>query len=345
MKRRILIPVMLLAAVAACEAPADVVAVPAIACASGTVSGQGSSAQTNAVNTWIKNYQVSCEDATISYASVGSGAGLRTFLGGTGDFAGTDSPLPAADQAKADTRCGGAAIHLPMVVGPIALAYNVAGVEDLRLAPATIAGIFAGRITAWNAQEIRRDNPDMTLPATRIRTVHRSDNSGTTDNFTKFLAATADWSFGSGSGWPAPGGIGEKGSNRVVAAIERSDGAIGYIEGSYAGFRNLPTARIGNAAGEFAALTDAAAARTVAGARITGSDLQLAIDYRAAIPSAYPLVLVTYEVVCRTGTPVLAKSFLQYASSPSGQAAATRLGYAALPEELRAKVADAVAKL
>jgi phosphate transport system substrate-binding protein len=349
MKGRMLVPVVLLAAVAACDAPRDGVAIPAIRCESGSVTAQGSSAQTNAVNSWIKNYQVSCEDATISYASVGSGVGLRAFLAGTGDFAGSDSPLSAADQPKANARCRGAAIHLPMVVGPIALAYNVAGVDDLRLAPATIAGIFAGRITTWHAPEIRRDNPDVTLPATRIRAVHRSDNSGTTDNFTKFLAATAagDWPFGSDSGWPGPGGIGEKGSNRVVATIERSDGAIGYVEGSYAGFHNLPTARIGNAAGDFPALTDAAAARTVAGARFTGAgdDLQLAIDYRAAVPGAYPLVLVTYEVVCRSGTPAGAKSFLTYASSPEGQAAASRLGYAALPEELRTKVAGAVAQL
>jgi phosphate transport system substrate-binding protein len=348
-KARVLVAALLLAGVAACEAPTDLIAVPPIGCTTGSVTAQGSSAQTNAVNAWIKDYQVNCKDAAISYASVGSGAGLRDFLAGTGAFAGSDSPVPAADLARATARCGGPVLHLPMVVGPIALAYNVAGVDDLRLAPATVAGIFAGRVKAWNAPAIRRDNPDVTLPATPIRTVHRSDNSGTTDNFTRFLVATAlgEWQLGSGPRWPVPGGLGKPGSNQVVDAIERTDGAIGYIEGSYAGFHHLPAARIGNAAGDFAALTESAAGRTVAGARITGTggDLQLAIDYRVATPGAYPLVQVTYEVVCRTGTPSLAKSFLAYASSQQGQAAAARLGYAPLPGDLRAKVAGTVARL
>jgi hypothetical protein len=122
---------------------------------------------------------------------------------------------------------------------------------------------------------------------------------------------------------------------------------LGYVEASYARFHNLPIARVGNAAGEFAELTDDSAGRTVAGAKITGTDgdLRLAIDYSTRTPGAYPLVLVTYEVVCRTGAPPLVKSFLTYASSPAGQAVATTLGYAPLPESLRAKVAAAVAAL
>jgi len=339
---------LLLLAAAGCDgAPAATVA--PIACASGEVAGQGSSAQANAVSAWIKNYQVSCASATISYASVGSGAGVASFVGGTGDFAGTDSPLSAADQARAAARCGSAALHLPMVVGPIALAYNVAGVNSLRLRPDTIARIFTGRIAAWNDPEIRRDNPGVALPSTPIRTAHRADNSGTTDNFTKFLAATAggDWPYGSGSGWKAPGGTAAKGSNRVVSTIERSDGAIGYVEASYARFHNLPTAAVGNSAGIFAQLTDEAAGRMIGSARVagTGGDLRLQIDYRAAAADAYPLVLVTYEIVCKAGTSGLTKSFFAYASSPAGQQAATRLGYAPLPEALREKVAGAVAAL
>jgi phosphate transport system substrate-binding protein len=330
------------------SAPAEQVA--AIACAPGSITAQGSSAQANAVSAWIRNYQVSCADATIEYSSTGSGAGVAAFIAGTGDFAGSDSPLSASDQAKADARChGGAAVHLPMVVGPIALAYNVAGVDDLRLSPDTIAKIFSGKITAWDDAQVARDNPGTALPATAIRTVHRSDKSGTTDNFTKFLveAAAASWSSGTGSTWPGPGGIAAKGSNQIVSTIERSDGAIGYVEASYARFHNLPIARVGNAAGEFADLTDESAGRTIASARITGTDgdLQLSIDYSTRMPGAYPLVLVTYEVVCKSGTQPLVKSFLTYASSPAGQSAATALGYASLPDSLRVRVATAVAAL
>jgi len=351
MKRRGLVAVLVLAALTACDAQGPAPSPgAAISCASGSIKAQGSSAQTNAVNEWIRNYQVSCPDATVEYDSVGSGAGLKDFIAGTGDFAGSDSALSPADQPGANARCqSGPAIHLPMVVGPIALAYNVAGVGGLRLRPATVAKIFAGSVTTWDDPVIKADNPDVALPSTKIHAAHRSDKSGTTDNFTRFLAAAAatDWRYGNGSAWPAPGGFAEKGSNGVSAAVARTDGAIGYVEWSYADFNNLATARIGNGAGEFVALTGEAAGRTVAGAKTTGTgaDLQLSIDYRTAAAGAYPIVLVTYEVVCATGTSALVKSFLAYTSSPAGQAAAARLGYAALPEELRTRVATAVASL
>jgi phosphate transport system substrate-binding protein len=350
------VAVVLALTLGACEAPASAPteSAAAISCAAGSIKAQGSSAQTNAVNMWIRNYQVSCPGATIEYASVGSGAGLTDFIDGTGDFAGSDSPLTPADQPRANARCKtGPAIHLPMVVGPIALAYNVAGVGNLQLRPATIAKIFSGAATAWDDPAIVADNPGAVLPSTKIVTVHRSDSSGTTDNVTRFLATTAagPWTYGNNKTWPAPGGQPAKGSNGVSAAVAQTDGAIGYVEWSYAQFHNLNTARIGNGAREFAALTDAAAGRTVANAKTTGTggDLQLNIDYNTTAAGAYPLVLVTYEVVCRTGTPAgalnLVKSFLTYTSSETGQAAATRLGYAPLPDELRAKVATAVAGL
>lgn len=355
MKRRLIVVVVAMAlGLPACDSGPAADGAAGVSCAAGAIKAQGSSAQTTALNIWIKNYQVSCPDATIEYQSIGSGAGLRAFISGTGDFAGSDSPLPAADQARADARCGiGPAIHLPMLIGPIALVYNVAGINNLRLRPATIADIFAGAVTVWNDPAIAADNPGTVLPSTKIRTVHRSDSSGTTDNFTRFLAATApdDWRFGANSTWPAGGGSGQQGSNRVAVTIARSDGAIGYIEASYARFHNLATASIGNGAGEFVALTDEAAGRAVAGASNTGTggDLQLSIDYRTSAAGAYPIILVTYEVVCRTGTPAgslaLVKSFLTYTSSPAGQAAAAGLGYAPLPEELRTKVATAVAGL
>jgi phosphate transport system substrate-binding protein len=331
---------------AACDAGRAAEAAP-IACASGSIAGQGSSAQATAVTTWIKNYQVACSGAAVSYGAVGSGAGVTAFVGGQGDFAGSDSALSAAVRPQARSHCGGTVLHLPMVVGPIALAYNVAGVDDLRLKSATIAGIFDGTITTWNAPAIAADNPGAVLPATPIRTVHRSDSSGTTDNFTKYLAGTSSWPAGGGSTWKAPGGTAAKGSNGVVAAIERTEGAIGYVEASYARFHELPTALVGNAAGEFVALTDSAAGAQVAGARIvgTGSDLELALDYKTARAGAYPIVLVTYEIVCAKGAGPLVKSFFSYAVSPAGQAAATRLGYAPLPDTLRAKVATAVSGL
>jgi phosphate transport system substrate-binding protein len=320
-----------------------------IACAPGSIQGQGSTAQANAVNAWIREYQVSCSAATISYNSVGSGAGVTAFLGGTGDFAGSDSALSATDQPKANARCkNGPAVHLPMVVGPIALAYNVAGVGELRLRPATIAKIFAGTVSTWDDKAIKADNPDAVLPSTPITTIHRKDSSGTTDNFTKFLGATAaaDWPYGHQGLWQAPGGQAQQGSDGVAAAVASTNGAIGYVEWSYARFHSLRTARVGNGAGEFVPLTDDAAGRTVASAGSgPGPDLQMAIDYGTKAPGAYPIVLLTYEIVCAKAAPALLRSFLTYTSSPSGQAAAVRLGYAPLPESVRAKVATVVAGL
>ena len=326
----------------------------AISCAQGSIKAQGSTAQGNAMTAWTKNYQSACGSATIDYTANGSGAGQQAFIAGTADFAGSDSPLAQADQPKADARCkSGAAIHLPMVVGPIAVVYNVSGVSGLQLKPATIAKIFSGKVTTWNDPAIAGDNPGASLPTTKILTVHRSDSSGTTDNFAKFLSKTAgtDWTYGNDKTWKAPGGDAEKGSDGVSAAIGKSDGTIGYVEWSFAQSGNLKMAKVGNGAGEYAELTGEAAGKTVASAKTagTGNDMTLAIDYHTTTPGAYPIVLVTYEIVCEKGTPSsslpLVKSFLTYTASADGQAAAAKVGYAPLPDEVRTKVASTVASL
>lgn len=338
----------------AAKAPVRTGVVSDVRCASGSITAQGSSAQANAINAWIKTFQAACADATIEYQSTGSSAGLQGFIAGTGDFAGSDAELSADDQPKADARCGtGPAIHLPMVVGPIALAYTVAGVDSLRLSPAAIAKIFSGQVTTWDDPAIAEENPGVALPPTTIRTVHRSDGSGTTDSFTKFLAAAApaDWPFDGGTNWPAPGGTAEKGNGGVAAAVAQSDGSIGYVESSYAQALNLRTAKIGNRSGEFVELSTDAAARAVADADIvgTGNDLRLRIAYASPTGGVYPIVLVTYEVVCERGTRPesldLVKAFLTYAASKDGQETATRLGYSPLPERIRTQVTAAVATL
>jgi phosphate transport system substrate-binding protein len=329
-----------------CDAPGKVD--DPVSCASGEARGQGSSAQANAINEWIRQYQIACSGAAVAYVSSGSGAGVQAFLDGTGDFAGTDAVLSDADRAAAATRCAGdQAIHLPLVIGPIALAYNVAGVGDLRLTPASIAKIFNGKVTRWNDAAIGADNPDVVLPATPIRTVHREDSSGTTANFTRFLssAAKADWPFGTASAWPAPGGEAVRGSDRLAAAIARTDGAIGYVEASYARVNELATALVGDARGGFAPATDEAAAAAVASGRLPEGDLRLELDLAGLYGGAYPLVQVTYEVVCRSGASEVARGFLTYAASPAGQQAVANAGYAPLPDTLRERVYSAAAAL
>jgi phosphate transport system substrate-binding protein len=323
-------------------------------CATGKLSAQGSSAQKNAMDQWIKDFQAKCAGSTIDYQPTGSGAGIQAFIQNTADFAGSDSPMKDPDeQPKADARCGNnPAIHLPMVIGPIAIVYNLDGVDGLQLSASTLAKIFAGTITTWDAAEIKADNPGAKLPSDKILTVHRSDSSGTTDNFTKYLskAATADWSFDHDKVWKAPGGQGEKGSDGVSSAMKSNKNALGYVEWSFAEANGLAKAKVKNAAGEYTELTADSAGKTIASAKVagTGDDLKLDVDYNTTAAGAYPIVLVTYEIACSKGTPAaqlpLVKAFLAYAAS-DGQSSLTNLGYAPLPSEVQSKVKASIDKL
>jgi phosphate transport system substrate-binding protein len=323
-------------------------------CATGKLTAQGSSAQKNAVEQWVKDFQAKCAGASVDYQPTGSGAGIQAFIGGTADFAGSDSAMKdPEEQPKADARCAtGKAIHLPMVIGPIAVVTNVSGVTGLQFSSATLAGIFANKITSWNAPEIKADNPGVNLPATKILAIHRNESSGTTDNFTKYLSKTAAdvWTYSNNKEWKAPGGQGEKGSDGVSAAVKKTDGSIGYVEWSFAEANGLNKAKIKNAAGEYTELNADSAGKTIASAQTagTGHDLKLTIDYNTKAAGAYPIVLVTYEIVCEKGTPAdklpLLKAFLTYTSG-AGQASLGNLGYAALPTEVQTKVAASVKAL
>ena len=321
-------------------------------CAAGSLEAQGSTAQKNAMDEWIKAYQGQCADAKINYNGTGSGAGIEAFINGTADFAGSDSALKEDEQPQADAKCaGGQALNLPMVTGPIAVVYNVEGADNLQFSPATLAGIFADKIKTWDAPEIKADNPGATLPSTAISAVHRSDESGTTDNFTKYLSKTAEaeWTFGNAKAWKAPGGVGAAKSDGVATQVKGTPGTISYVELSFAENSDLKMAKIKNGAGEFVELTGESAGKTIAGAKIVGegNDLKMQIDYATTEPGAYPIVLITYEIACSKGSAKAAaiKGFLQYTASTGGQQALGELGYAPLPEAVRAKVETAVAAI
>lgn len=326
-----------------------------IACQKGTLNSSGSTAQANAMDQWRKDYQTACAGATINYGGGGSGQGITDFVNGQTAFAGSDSPLnkDKGEPEKADARCKtGKAVDLPMVAGPIAVVYNVQGVSSLTLTPSLLAKIFSGTITTWNDPAIAAANAGATLPSTKITTVHRSDSSGTTDNFTKYLTAAAatDWTFGHDKQWKAAGGQGSKGSDGVSATVKSTPNTIGYVEFSFATNNSLSYAKIDNGAGAVELTTDnvakAVAAASVAG---TGDDLSLKLDYATKAPGAYPILLVTYEITCVQGLPAdqaaLTKSFLTYISSTEGQAKLTDLGYAPLPTEIQQKVQAVVAKI
>jgi phosphate transport system substrate-binding protein len=326
-----------------------------VACSKGTLNGEGSTAQSNAMTAWINDYTKQCPDAKINYNPTGSGQGVSEFNAGQVDFAGSDSALDPTkgEVAAAQKRCGSAPLDLPMVVGPIALAYKLNGVDKLTLTPDLIAKIFTGKITTWNDPAIAAKNSGAKLPSSKISVIYRSDASGTTANFEKYLAATDPTDF---TAKPAKdnaqkvfSGQGKAKSQGVAAAISSTEGSIGYVEYSFAVQGSLNTAAVDNGAGAVELSKDtasaAAAAATVAG---TGDDLTLKLDYATKAPGAYPLILVTYEIVCTkykdAAVGTFVKNFLNYTVS-GGQGSLAQQGYAPLPSELQAKVKASIAKV
>jgi len=326
-----------------------------VTCSTGTLSGSGSTAQTNAMDAWRKAYQQACSGAQINYDSIGSGDGIAAFSDGTADFAGSDAALDPTDEAPAAKKqCGSTPIDLPMVVGPVAIIFKLGSVQDLTLNGPTIAKIFEGKITKWNDPAINTLNPNASLPSTTITPFYRSDDSGTTFNFASYLKATAPDTFKATPDKVSKGlgfhGQGREGSQGVADAVTQTDGGIGYVEFSYAVKASLPTAKIDSGSGPVA-LSKETASKAVSTAKVvgTGDDLSLQIDYAQNTPGAYPLVLVTYEIVCTkykdpaTGTFV--KNFLEYTVSNAGQAVLAGLGYAPIPTSLAANVKASLAKV
>ncbi|MBV9162177.1 MAG: phosphate ABC transporter substrate-binding protein PstS [Pseudonocardiales bacterium] len=328
----------------------------AITCSSGSLTAAGSTAQQNAIAQWIKDYLNKCSGANINYGGGGSGQGVQQFTDAKIDFAGSDFPLAEGkEQQAADARCkSGPAINIPMVGGPIAIGYNVPGMtKNLNLSASNLAKIFSGKITNWNDPAIAQDNPGTQLPSLGIQSFHRSDGSGTTYNFTNYLAndAKADWTFGTAKNWTAPGGQGAKGSQGVAQGVKSTPGGIGYFELSFATQSQIPYAMVGNAEGKFIPLTQENAVNFLSKAKVvgTGGDLKLQFDYTTTDAAAYPNLLVTYEIVCSKGNAAdklpLLKNFLGYAASPAGQQELPGQGYISLPANLQQQVRQTIDSL
>jgi len=320
---------------------------------SGSIKASGSSAQKNAMADWINAFQTANPDVTIDYQANGSGAGIQDFINDQVAFAGSDAALKPEEKTAADARCtGGEAINIPMVGGAIAVAYNLEGVDSLTLTPDVIAGIFDSSITKWNDPKIAELNPDAALPDAAIAQFHRSDESGTTANFVDYLAATAPgvWTYDLGKAWTAPGGQGSKGSDGVASSLSSTPNSIGYVELSFVLDGDLKAAMVDNGGGAVEA-TSANASTAIGAATVVGQggDLALQLDPTIAEPGAYPIVLVTYEIVCTTGLPAdqldIVKPFLQYAASADGQGELEAIGYVPITGELLGKVQASVDSL
>ncbi|CAM5458284.1 phosphate ABC transporter substrate-binding protein PstS [Streptomyces pilosus] len=321
--------------------------------AKGQLAASGSSAQKNAIDAWVKQYAAACKGVQVNYNPTGSGAGITAFLQGQTAFAGSDSAMDAEEIKQSQKICkDGQAIDLPMVGGPIAVGFNVEGVDELVLDAPTLAKIFDSKITNWNDAAIAKLNPDAKLPDLKIQAFHRSDESGTTDNFTTYLQAAApkEWTYEPSKSWEAKGGQSAQGSSGVAQQVKQTPGAISYMELSYAK-DGMKTVSVKTEAAEPVAATVENATAAIGAAKVvgTGKDLALELDYTPSAEGAYPIVLVTYEIVCDKGnkaeTLPTTKSFLNYMASEDGQSLLADAGYAPMPQEIITKVRETISSL
>ncbi|MEO7350047.1 MAG: phosphate ABC transporter substrate-binding protein PstS [Terrimesophilobacter sp.] len=271
---------------------------------SGELNGGGASSQSSASDAWIAAFQTANPNVTINYSPDGSGAGRKAFMSGGVSYAGSDSALSAEELTQKFAACaaGSGALDLPVYISPIALIFNIDGVDTLNLDSSTIAKIFSGDITKWDDAAIVALNPGTKLPGDSITAVHRSDDSGTTKNFTDYLSKTApeEWDAAPADTFPYSGGEAAQGTSGVVDAVTNGKNTIVYADASRAGALGVAAIKVGDT---FVDYTAAAAAEVVAGSPLVEgrnvNDIAIALDRTTTDPSHYPLVLVSYLIVCQ----------------------------------------------
>ncbi len=309
------------------------------------VNGAGASFPAPLYQNWFVQLNREVPQLQFNFQSVGSGAGIERIIQGVVDFSASDVAM--TDEQIAQVRRGG--LLLPMTAGSIVLAYNLPGVEDLKLPRSVYVDIFLGNITNWNDPKIAEANTNSDLPAQPITVVHRADGSGTTSIFTQHLSAISpQWKDRVGAGtavqWPSGRGIfvGARGNEGVTSVINQTRGAIGFIEYGFARKSNLTTASLENQAGKFVAPSNESGSQTLA-------QVELPENLRAFItdPSgetSYPIVTYTWMLLYKTyddpNKAIAMEAMIQYGLN-QGQATAAQLGYIALPLNVRQSVAAA----
>ena len=322
---------------------------------SGNFSGAGASSQQAAVEAWIAGFQGTNPDAKVAYNPSGSGAGVSTFLTGATAWAGSDAALSNDEVEQSKSVCAsGNAFDIPVYVSPIAVVFNLNGIsgkgKTLNMDADTIAKIFDGKITKWNDDAIKKQNPKVDLPDLDITVVHRSDKSGTTKNFLSYVkdAAGDAWSYDLGENWPNEVGQGAKGTSGVISTVQQADGTIGYADASQAGDLGTVAVKVGD---DYVPFSAEAAAKVVDASPLDDSakgDNRVVVNISVIIEyGAYAIVLVSYDVACPAykdaNTAKFVKSWLTYVTSDEGQqTAASAAGSAPMSNTLRQKVVKSI---
>ena len=290
---------------------------------------------------WVGEFVTNVEPGVkVNYQGIGSGGGIQQLTQMTVDFGASDAPMSDEEIAAAETASGATVLHIPTVFGAVAVAYSLPDVTDLKLDQETLADVFLGTVTTWDDPAIVALNPGVTLPSAAISVVHRSDSSGTTSIFTGYLTKVSPaWSDTVGAGkdvrWPV--GIGGQGNDGVAAVIQQQEGSIGYVELAYATEVGLPTVSLRNQAGSF--IAPSLASTSAAGAGVDfPADLRFSLSDSPA-SEAYPIVgatwILAYDSMADPAKAEALRAFLTWALN-EGAPVAEDLGYAPLPDDLRA---------
>lgn len=321
--------------------------------AGGPMTGSGASSQEAAMIAWT-NAASQKADVEVRYSPDGSGAGREAFLAGGSDFAGSDAIMSDDEYESSKKICGPkGAFHVPAYISPIAVAFNLPGIDQVNMDPNTMAQVFNGEITTWDDPSIAEQNPDLELPSTKITVVHRSDESGTTENFTEYLHAAAPdvWADEASESWPVSGQENAQGTSGVVSTMSDTEGAITYADSSAIeddGELGTVAVEVG---GQYVGLSAEAAATAVEASEVIKgrSDAEMAMELERDTQEsgAYPLVLVSYHIYCNEykdqETADAAKAFGAYVVSEDGQnVAAEAAGSAPLSESLRKKAEESI---
>ncbi|HEY9644960.1 MAG TPA: phosphate ABC transporter substrate-binding protein PstS [Chroococcidiopsis sp.] len=309
-----------------------------------SLSGAGASFPAPLYQRWFSEFNKQQSGVQISYQSVGSGAGVEQYLAGTVDFGASDAPLTDEEKQSFKAKYGADPIQVPMTGGAVVLAYNLPGVQDLKVSREAFCGIVQGTVTRWNDPAIAQANTGATLPDQPIGWVHRSDGSGTTFIFSSHIAAACpNWTAGSGKSVEWPVGAGAKGNEGVTAQIQQTEGSIGYVEYAYAHENELSMAELENKAGKYIAPSPESAALAFEGEEVPA-------DFALSVPDpsgegAYPIAgltwLLLYPKYADTAKLEALKAVIDW-SLAGGKTFAQELGYVPVTEGLAQRVMTAI---